>query len=127
MDKIIEQITQLAQGNDDIAVLWLYGSRAKNTARNNSDYDIAIAFNNFAMDDDHLRPHILAADWQHVCGLPESGLSIVDINKVPSYLAMSILDEGKVLVEKDSLRLAHEELRIMNQYEFLRFDSVGHL
>ncbi|MCG5513275.1 nucleotidyltransferase domain-containing protein [Ectothiorhodospira shaposhnikovii] len=34
----------MASADREIAVLWLYGSRAKNTATETSDYDLAVAF-----------------------------------------------------------------------------------
>ena len=38
-----ESIPQLAAENSDIEVVWLYGSRARNTHRPDSDIDLAIA------------------------------------------------------------------------------------
>ena len=69
---ILEQIVNLAQSNADIAVGWLYGSRAKGTAHLKRDYDVAIAFVSFIKDDPiekRLRPECLAIDWQRELGL----------------------------------------------------------
>ncbi|MDO8845690.1 nucleotidyltransferase domain-containing protein [Methylicorpusculum sp.] len=38
------QLVQLAKSNDNIELLWLYGSYAKGSAHENSDIDLAVAF-----------------------------------------------------------------------------------
>ena len=125
MDKVLQAIKQQALNNPDIAVLWLYGSRAKGTQRENSDYDLAIAFNDFTLNamDKTLRPQLLAMDWCEPLGLGENDLSIVDINKVPCYLAEAIIDEGIVIVGNDSKRLYKEMSRIWSMFEYLTFEQ----
>jgi hypothetical protein len=44
-------IIELAKQNIDIAIAWLYGSQANNTANINSDYDLAGAFKTFIIND----------------------------------------------------------------------------
>jgi uncharacterized protein len=44
-------IIELAKQNFDIAIVWLYGSHANNTANINSDYDLAVAFKTFIKND----------------------------------------------------------------------------
>lgn len=120
MDKYIQQIDQLAKENPDIKIVWLYGSRARNTAHKNSDYDIAIAFNNFPKDqiDKLQRIQNLQFEWQDITG-SKNFISLVDINNIPTYLAFSIINEGKIITNKDDYRLIKEEQRIMQQYEFM--------
>jgi len=67
MDELLQKIVPLAESDPDIAVVWLYGSRAKGNAHASSDYDLAVAFNRFIKDDpieQRLRPECLALDWQ---------------------------------------------------------------
>lgn len=120
MDKYIQQIDQLAKETPDIKIVWLYGSRARNTAHKNSDYDIAIAFNNFPKDqiDKLQRIQNLQFEWQDITG-SKKFISLVDINNIPTYLAFSIINEGKIITNKDDYRLIKEEQRIMQQYEFM--------
>lgn len=115
----INKIIELAKQNPDIAVLWLYGSRAKNSTHANSDYDLAIAFKTFPQDptERHLRPGILTVEWTHALGIKESILSIVDINLAPISLGLEIVTDGKVLFSADSTRQIKEELRISGRYE----------
>ncbi|GGO85121.1 hypothetical protein GCM10011348_32940 [Marinobacterium nitratireducens] len=118
-DRLLERIEQLAQKNDNITVLWLYGSRAKGTAQPESDYDLAVAFRRFPDDawDRRLQPELLALEWADELGMPTSRLSVADINHIPLTLAHSIIRDGKVLLANDRLRLAREENRITSMWE----------
>jgi len=42
--EIIQQLKSLAANDPELVVIWLYGSRARNTAHPKSDYDLAVAF-----------------------------------------------------------------------------------
>lgn len=119
-DPILCLIEKLAEHNADIGVVWLYGSRAQARARPDSDYDLAIAFNNFTLDAlaRYTRPQCLALDWAAELGLPESRLSIVDINQVPIYLAYQIIDTGQLLYSDGSARAWQEVTRINSLFEY---------
>jgi polymorphic toxin system nucleotidyltransferase-like protein len=52
-NEIARLLTEWAAGTDAVASFWLFGSRARGTARADSDYDLAI----------ELRPKIKAHDW----------------------------------------------------------------
>jgi len=119
-DPSIKKIITLAKNNVDVEVLWLYGSRAKNTANIHSDYDIAIAFKNFKLSDikRYLRPNELELEWSEILKLPEKMLSIIDINQSPSYLNYNIIEQGIVLYDSQSARLYKEQDRIYSQYEY---------
>ena len=109
----------MAEKNDDIEVLWLYGSRAKGCATEISDYDFAVAFKNFGLSvsDKYLRPNLLAMDWSALLNIEESKLSVVDINAVPAYLGFNIVEYGDVLYQEPSMRRVIEMNRIFSQYE----------
>ena len=64
-DSIIEKLVALAKLDARIDVLWLYGSQAKGTANEHSDYDLAVAFNSFPEDAwyKRLQPELLAFDF----------------------------------------------------------------
>ena len=46
-DSVLISILALAEKSAEIAVMWLYGSRAEETFSKHSDYDIAVAFIHF--------------------------------------------------------------------------------
>jgi hypothetical protein len=55
--------------------------------------------------------------WLDALGLPEGGLSVVDINNAPLSLAYAIVTSGSVLFCRDGLRLAREENRVTSMWE----------
>ncbi|MFC2993593.1 type VII toxin-antitoxin system MntA family adenylyltransferase antitoxin [Halomonas tibetensis] len=116
---ILHALADLADKETDIAVLWLYGSRAKGTASTESDYDLAVAFRDFVEDplERRLRPELLAQAWQDRLRLAHNQLSIVDINLAPLPLAHIVIRTGQVLQANDRLRLIREEHRITSMWE----------
>lgn len=113
------QIIQLAKSNDNIELLWLYGSYAKGSAHENSDIDLAVAFKISEEDviERRLRPELLALDWRHALNLPDGKLSVLDINIAPIPLAMSVLKNGELWLCKNEYRQAQELQRIMSKWE----------
>lgn len=116
---ILDACCQLAKQDQRIDLLWLYGSRARGDAQAESDYDLAVAFNCFPEDlwERRLQSEILALDWSDHLGLPEGMLSVLDINLAPVPLALNVVQQGRVLLAKDRLRLAREENRVTSMWE----------
>jgi uncharacterized protein len=120
MPGVLQTIPHLAAENPDILIVWLYGSRAKGTARENSDYDLAVAFKSFIKDnplEKRLRPELLALDWQQALGLHDFELSVVDINQAPIPLAYQVIEPDCVLYCADENRLWQEIRRIHSRME----------
>jgi predicted nucleotidyltransferase len=119
-DKILDHIIKQAKLDDDISIIWLYGSRAKGTAKQDSDFDIAIAFNNFTLSqfDKAIRPQEYALQWNSELNSPEKTISVVDINTIPSYLAVNVVEYGNVLLNKNISREMKETQRIYSQFEY---------
>ena len=58
INNILKKLTDKALLDNDIDVVWLYGSQAKGTAHSKSDIDMAIAFKNFSLSElDRKLPH----------------------------------------------------------------------
>lgn len=115
----LQHILTLANSQQDIAALWLYGSRARGDHHPESDYDLAVGFRNWEEDplERRLRPELLAEEWREACGLPENRLSIVDIAIAPIPLGIAILSEGKLLLDRyPDIRLRLES-RILSRWE----------
>lgn len=115
----LAKLADLALHDDAIAVLWLYGSRAKGSATVESDYDLAVAFRQPGGEplERRLRPELLAQTWQEALDLPSDLLSLVDINLAPITLAHVIIRTGRALQVNDPLRLAREENRVTSMWE----------
>mgnify|MGYP005995579327 CR=1 FL=1 len=118
-NRIIQKIQTMAKKHENVAVLWLYGSRAKGLEQADSDYDLAVAFNHFPDDawQQRLQPENLAHEWAEELDLEEKKLSVIDINHVPIQLAMAVIEHGKLLQSNNELRLIKEENRITSMWE----------
>lgn len=64
-DPFLQKILAVAQTDNSIVSIWLYGSRANGTAYAESDYDLAVAFETFDKDPlaRRLRPEYLVIEW----------------------------------------------------------------
>ncbi len=107
LDRIVERLEE----QEKIAAAWLYGSRARGEHRPDSDYDIAIALNNFNQPyaERRIVPELLSMD---LCAGLEHPVQVVDINLVPITLAIVILDDDTPLLVRDELRYCREINRI---------------
>jgi predicted nucleotidyltransferase len=118
---VIKQLIKLVKQTPEIEVLWLYGSRARNTASQNSDYDLAVAFKSYIEDpiEQRIRPELLAMDWQKELNQSELNiaLSIIDINRVPLPLAYTVIHDNALLYSVNEYRRMVEEQRIMSKWE----------
>ncbi len=111
-DPIINELISLAQQDNEIAALWIYGSRARGNFSVESDYDLAVLFNNRIADklDSRLRPELLAMDWRSLLQNPKLELSILDVNQVMIPLAFNAIN-GKLLYSNDEgLRMSVEAI-----------------
>jgi len=113
------KIIQLAQEDERIELLWLYGSHAKGTAHENSDIDLAVIFKTWEQDviEQRLRSELLALEWQQQLNLKENELSLLDMSIAPIPIAMSVLKMGQLLVSKNKSRQYQELQRIMSKWE----------
>lgn len=118
-EQLKSKIIKLAEDDENIELLWLYGSHAKGAAHKNSDIDLAVAFKTWKNDvmERRLRPELLAIEWQNKLKLKEGELSILDINNAPIPLAMSVLKTGHLLLGKNLSRQLQEQQRIMSKWE----------
>ncbi|KFF49857.1 hypothetical protein GY26_05525 [Gammaproteobacteria bacterium MFB021] len=118
-DPILGRLVGLARQRNDLAALWLYGSRARESHQAGSDYDLAVVFIDWMEPalDRRLRPELLALDWQDVLGLSEAQLSVVDLAIAPIPLAWTVLSEGRLLLDLHPQLRMQQETRIMSRWE----------
>lgn len=116
---VLDRLVALADKQQDIAALWLYGSRARDDQHEASDYDLAVAFTDWITDplERRLRPELLAMQWQEALQLPEGCISLVDLAICPIPLGWSILSEGKLLLDHQPQIRMTQESRIMSRWE----------
>lgn len=120
MDSSIEIIARELSNNANIAVAWLYGSRAKGTAAESSDYDLAAALSDSLGADEKVA---LLDDMQYgLSQLVNVPISLVDINRIPVPLAYEVISKGTVFLVKNELRLRTEEQRIWSLWSEYKFE-----
>ncbi len=112
----LKNIIQFIKNETEVEIAWLYGSRARNNANPDSDYDLAVAFKTYIEDpvERRLRPEILALKWRSKLNIP---LSIIDINQVALPLAYTVIQDNTLLLSKNDYRRMTEEQRIMSKWE----------
>ena len=118
-DVTLGAIRRLAMVQEEIAALWLYGSRARGEHHDASDFDLAVAFTTWLNDplERRLRPELLALEWQQALGMSEDMLSVVDLAIAPIPLGWSILDQGRLLLDRHPQIRMRQESRILSRWE----------
>ena len=118
-DPILNHLIQLAENEPDVTTLWLYGSRARGDHHSGSDYDLAVLFREPVNDplDRRLRPEEKALEWQSALNLSEGSLSVVDLAIAPIPLGISVLEQGRLLVDKAPEDRIVLESRILSKWE----------
>ena len=134
-----KSICRLIQRHAEVDAVYLYGSRAKQTAHADSDWDIAVIFSHFETDplQRALRPQTLEAALEKALAL-YGKISVVDLETAPVYLQVSILMsavkwydrlvphvrrvEQSILSkwEKDYERYSYEQALLKHQQKMLR-------
>ncbi|WP_206605567.1 type VII toxin-antitoxin system MntA family adenylyltransferase antitoxin [Pelagibaculum spongiae] len=94
----LQQLVTMIQQHETVDAIYLYGSRAKNTAHANSDWDVAVLFSNFEPDllERAVRPQMLQAKLEKLLDLDDQVLSIVDLQAVPVPLQWNIIQGNKL-------------------------------
>ena len=78
-----------------VVLAYLFGSRARGTARRGSDYDFAVLF---ARDDVSVEEEIaLALGLAEALGVPSDKVDVVALNRADPELIARVLKEGKLL------------------------------
>ncbi|MBB1465193.1 nucleotidyltransferase domain-containing protein [Vibrio sp. SG41-7] len=117
---MIDSIVSLAEMDESIELVWLYGSRAQGTHHQESDFDLAVAFHDHALSVLALRtrPECLAIEWAEQLDLPLDKLSIVDINRLPVALAFNVIEYGVLIYNNNPLLVYKEQNRIHSMFEY---------
>lgn len=106
------------QNHAQVDAIYLYGSRAKQTQHDHSDWDIAVLFSEYETDvlQRLLKPQLLEAvvesELKHY-----NQLSLVDLESVPIYLQMSIVTTGIKYFDRPNLHSKRVENGILSTWE----------
>lgn len=114
----LEKIIQIIQDHAEVDAIYLYGSRAKQTHRENSDWDIAVLFSHYEKDilERASRPQFLEATLQRELKAYNL-ISVVDLENVSVYLQFSIIMTGKKLFDRYVPHVKRIENSIISKWE----------
>jgi len=94
-------------GDDpNVAAVYLFGSRARGTARASSDVDLGVLYRKEPPPTLLAQPFGLQVELAAALGIP---VDLVVMNTAPADLVHRVLRDGRILLEKDrSARIAFE-------------------
>jgi predicted nucleotidyltransferase len=129
MESTLERrIADLFRDRSDVVAVYLFGSRARGTARHDSDIDVAVLF------DRHPPPRldgpriVLEGELERVLG---RAVDLVVLNDAAADLRVRVLRDGRVLVDRDRGRRIAFEVQTRNEAFDLepvlaRYRAAGH-
>jgi len=112
-----------------ISIVYLFGSKITGGSNKLSDIDIGVVLKNLILSDDtRVLYNALYKLFSEL--YPNSRIDIVFLQKAPLSLQHSVIKDGKVLFQEDSILTADYEYRVVNQYLDFRpvldfFDHIG--
>lgn len=115
---MIEIIIETIKHNASVDTIYLYGSRAKQTYRENSDWDIAVLFSNYEIDflERISRSQLLEATLERELNF-YNRLSIIDLENVPIYLQFSVIMTGIKIFDRNVPHVKRIENSIISKWE----------
>lgn len=125
--EIAARLRSALSGRDDLAAVWLFGSRARGTERASSDVDVAILLR----EDPPVTLDGLMLDLQDdLAGELGRPVDLVVMNHAPADLVHRVLRDGELLIENDrSRRVRFEVARRAEYFDLLpilqRYRRVG--
>ena len=113
-----EQLITIIQAHAQLDAIYLYGSRAKQTAHKDSDWDIAVLFSDYETDltARALRPQILEAAVERELK-QYNKISITDLETAPVYLQYSILMSASKWFDANVPHVRRVEQSILSKWE----------
>jgi len=118
MTDLAEKITHAIHAHTQVDAIYLYGSRAKQTAHEQSDWDIAVIFSDYENDPTQrlLRPQQLEAELERALKL-YGRISVVDLETAPVYLQYSILMSAIKWFDRNVPHVRRVEQSILSKWE----------
>lgn len=113
-----ENITRVIHAHAQVDAIYLYGSRAKQTAHEQSDWDIAVVFSDFETDlkTRLLRPQLLEAALERELTLYNQ-ISVIDLEAAPVLLQYSILMSAVKWFDRNVPHVKRVEQSILSKWE----------
>ena len=121
----LDKIVAMAIEDIEIASVWLYGSRARNAFTEESDYDVAVLYSQHIKDpfERRLRPELLSRAWSRAS---EQEINVIDISLAPLPLAMTVLNDDRLLYDAAPGQRLKLEQGLMSKWELDYLYSESH-
>jgi predicted nucleotidyltransferase len=118
MEQMAGNICSVIHAHAQVDAIYLYGSRAKQTAHENSDWDIAVIFSDFEADANSrlLRPQLLEAALERELKLYNQ-ISVIDLETAPVLLQYSILMSALKWFDRNVPHIKRVEQGILSKWE----------
>ena len=115
---LAENITRVIHVHAQVDAIYLYGSRAKQTAHADSDWDIAVVFSHFEPDVNArlLRPQTLEATLERELKLYNQ-VSVIDLEAAPVLLQYSIVMSAVKWFDRNVPHVRRLEQSILSKWE----------
>ena len=122
MDPINAELLSEIATLQDVDVVWLYGSRARDDYTDNSDMDLAVALSLAADLGPEERVETLERLRSKLDNAATVKFSLVDINRAPVPLAYNVITQGVEIAVFNDLRLRAEQQRIWSLWDEYKFE-----
>jgi predicted nucleotidyltransferase len=117
----MDVVRQVLAGDSRVAYALSFGSSARDTAHQRSDFDIAVAFHRGVT----IEPRALGelvASLERAAGRP---VDLLLIDEAPPPVAYRVFRDGRVLVENDRQALVARKARAILEYlDFQPFEDL---
>jgi len=114
MKKELNQLIEILKKRSDVAFAYLFGSRAKEYANKDSDWDVAVFFSKLPKKLTHWPEFELEAELSR--GVGETVQVIVLNTELSPVFSFEILKHGILLLDRDENLRINFENRIVRQY-----------
>jgi len=98
---ILKKLEDALQSLPEIRLAWVYGSFASNTARAESDIDVAVAAAT------PLSPDRRVEIGTHLSLATAREIDLVDLTQERGIIVSQVLTRGRLLINRDPILLAH--------------------
>jgi predicted nucleotidyltransferase len=114
---LIDAATRALVPIEAVRLAYLFGSRARGTARSDSDLDIAVVYANDAdaTQREALRRRVVAA-LTDALGAVGEHTDVVDLERAPAEIAFAAIRGARLLARSEEERVRHE-VRIARTYD----------
>ena len=118
VDELVARVSDALAGIRSVRVAYLFGSRARGTARPDSDLDIAVLYDPLldANGRETVRRDVIDRLADSIGALGERA-DVVDLNRAGSAVGFRVIRDGRRLLERDRAERVRLEARIARAYD----------